>query len=89
MLKYEDLPRTLEFFSSRVNEDENEISRLPLPRQNKLVVLKSRDLVFRLEISKPRVFLEIDLTKKYLEEIDPRDLFFHTPRPREKHVLVF
>ena len=43
-------------FSSRVNEDENEISRIPLPRQNKLDVLKSRDLAFRLEISKPRVF---------------------------------
>ena len=52
-------------FSSMVHEDENVISRIPLPRQNKLEALKSRDLVLGLEISKPRVF--------FCEEIDPRD----------------
>ena len=78
MLKYEALPRELEFFSSRVNEIENKISRLKIKSRgllclgrNKLEVLKSRDLVFRFEISKPRdfknleFFLEIDLTKYF------------------------
>ena len=53
-------------FSSKVNEDENEISRIPLPRKNKLEVLKSRVLFFRLEILKFRVF--------FCEEINPRDI---------------
>ena len=65
MLKYEGLPRGLEIFRRGLMRMKMKSRGFLFLGKNKLEVLKSRDLFFRLEISKPRVF--------FCEEIDPRD----------------
>ena len=51
-------------FSSRVNEDENEISRIPLPRQKQTRGIKISRFVFSSRDFKTSSF--------FCEEIDPR-----------------
>ena len=65
LLKYEGLPRGLEIFRRGLTRMKMKSRGFLFLGKNKLEVLKSRDLFFRLEISKPRVF--------FCEEIDPRD----------------